>query len=136
MFLRNIVFRLVLWGLGLRLSWLSRHNEGFQSKVKGQSFVLQFGTFDNAVVRHYVFTDGVVSSHGGAHPAPASAISFVNAKVAMETLMAAGKDQSIFMKAMGDGRVKILGSDMSKLMVFMSVAKYIGPQKKRKKPAA
>ncbi|MFZ5757964.1 MAG: hypothetical protein ACOY3X_13745 [Pseudomonadota bacterium] len=132
MFLRNLVFRLVLWGLGLRLGWLSRHNEGFQGKIRGQDFVLQFGTFDNAVVRHYVFANGLVSSHSGAHEKPASAITFVNSKVAMDTLMKAAKDQTVFMKAMGEGKVKIAGSDMTKLMVFMSIAKYIGPQKKKR----
>lgn len=134
MFFRNLVFRFVLWVLGLRLGWLSRHNDGFREKIKGQDFVLQFGTFDNAVVRHYVFAGGDVTSRGGAHEKPSTSISFVDSKVAMDTLMAAGKDQTVFMKAMGDGKVKIGGGDMTKLMVFMSIAKYIGPQKK-KKPA-
>lgn len=136
MFFRNLVFRFVLWVLGLRLGWLARNNESFRDKIKDQDFVLQFGTGDGAVTRHFVFAKGVVSSHGGAHEKPSSSITFTDAKVAMDTLMAAGKDQSVFMKAMGEGKVKAGGSDMSKLMVFMQIAKYIGPQKKKKKPAA
>ncbi len=131
MFLRNIVFRLVLWGLGLRLGWLSRNNASFRDKIKDQDFVLQFGTADGAVTRHFVFAKGDVSSQGGAHPAFACAIEFTNSKVAMETLMAAGKNPSVFMSAMGTGKVKVTGDDMSKMMVFMQIAKYIGPQKKK-----
>lgn len=132
MFFRNLIFRFVLWGLGLRLGWLSRHNESFREKMKDQDFVLQFGTADGVVTRHYIFAKGAVSSHGGAHESPASAIVFSDSKVAMETLMAAGKNPSVFMTAMGTGKVKVAGGDMSKLMVFMQIAKYIGPQKKNK----
>lgn len=133
MFFRNLVFRFVLWALGMRLAWLSSNNESFREKIKNQNFVLQFGTFDNSVARHYVFANGKVASSGGAHENPSTTITFADSKIAMDTLTAAAKDQSVFMKAMGVGNVKIGGGDMTKLMVFMSVAKYIGPQKKKKK---
>ena len=136
MFFRNLVFRFVLWALGLRLGWLARNNDSFRDKIKDQDFVLQFGTADGAVTRYFTFAKGTVTSHGGAHEQPASSITFADAKIAMDTLMAAGKDQSVFMKAMGEGKVKAGGSDMSKLMVFMQIARYIGPQKKKAKPAA
>ena len=41
----NILFRIVLWGLGLRLRWLGNHNEKFRGKLTAQDFTMQIRTF-------------------------------------------------------------------------------------------
>lgn len=129
----NILFRVVLWMLGLRLRWLGNHNERFREKLKGQDFVMQFRTFDASAARAFHFNDGRVQPLPGLVDKPAVVLSFLDGKYAINTLMAAGKDQSVMMKGMQEQKVKIEG-DFAKLMVFMQVAKYLPPQKK-KKPA-
>ncbi len=127
----NLLFRIILWGLGLRLRWLGNHNEKFRDKIKGQDFVLQFRTFDGRAARGFHFQNGAVQSLPGVQPAPTVTLSFFDAHYALNTLKAAGKDQTIMMRGMAAGKVKA-GGDISKIMVFMQVAKYLPPQKKQK----
>lgn len=127
----NIVFRIVLWGLGLRLRWLGNNNERFVEKLKGQNFTMQFRTFDNGAARAFRFADGKVEPLPGIIEKPSITLSFLDSHYALNTLMASGKDQSIMMKGMQEQKVKIEG-DYAKLMLFMQVAKYLPPQKKKK----
>jgi len=127
----NFLFRIVLWGLGLRLRWLGNHNEKFREKLKGQQFSMQFRTFDNAAARAFRFNDGAVESVAGMIEKPSITLSFLDSHYALNTLMAAGKDQTAMMKGMQEQKVKIEG-DYGKLMLFMQVAKYLPPQKKKK----
>lgn len=129
----NFLFRIVLWVLGLRLRWLGNNNEKFREKLKGQDFTMQFRTFDNKAARAFHFRDGQVQALPGLIDKPSITLSFLDGHYALNTLMASGKDQSVIMKGMQEQKVKIEG-DFSKLMLFMQVAKYLGPQKK--KPAA
>lgn len=130
----NFLFRLVLWLLGLRLRWLGNHHEKFREKLKGQSFLMQFRTFDGKAARAFRFDDGRVTPVPGIAEAPSITLSFLDGKYAIDTLAASGKDQTVMMKGMQEQKVKIEG-DYAKLMLFMQVAKYLPPQKK-KKPAA
>lgn len=126
----NFLFRIVLWILGLRLRWLGNNNEKFREKLKGQAFTLQFRTFDGKAARAFRFNDGQVESLPGVIGAPTTALLFLDGHYALNTLMAAGKDPSVMMKGMQDKKVKVEG-DLAKIMVFMQVAKYLGPQKKK-----
>jgi hypothetical protein len=130
----NFLFRVVLWALGLRLRWLGNHNEKFREKLKGQAFTMQFRTFDNAAARAFRFDDGHVEPMPGLIEKPSITLSFLDSEYAMNTLMAAGKDQTAMMKGMQEQKVKIEG-DYAKLMLFMQVAKYLPPQKKKKPQA-
>lgn len=127
----NILFRVVLWGLGLRLRWLGNNNEKFREKLKGQEFSMQFRTFDNAAARAFRFNDGHIEPVPGVIEKPSITLSFLDSHYAINTLMAAGKDQTAMMKGMQEQKVKIEG-DYGKLMLFMQVAKYLPPQKKKK----
>jgi hypothetical protein len=127
----KVLFRIVLWGLGLRLRWLGNHNEKFREKLKGQQFSMQFRTFDNAAARGFLFNDGQVEPVPGMIEKPSITLSFLDSHYALNTLMAAGKDQTVMMKGMQEQKVKIEG-DYGKLMLFMQVAKYLPPQKKKK----
>lgn len=126
----NLLFRIILWGLGLRLRWLGKHNEKFREKIKTQDFILQFRTFDGKAARAYHFRQGAVQPLPGLQTAPTVTLSFLDAHFAINTLSAAGKDQTIMMRAMSENKIKAEG-DISKIMVFMQVAKYLGPQKKK-----
>lgn len=127
----TLVFRLVLWLLGLRLRWLGNNHEKFREKLKAQEFTMQFRTFDGKAARAYRFNDGHVEPLPGLIEKPSVTLSFLDGHYALNTLMAAGKDQAVMMKGMQEQKVKIEG-DFSKLMLFMQVAKYLGPQKKKK----
>ena len=129
----NFLFRVVLWLLGLRLRWLGKNHDKFVEKLKGQDFTMQFRTFDGAAARAFHFRDGQVEPLPGLVEKPSVTLSFLDGHFALNTLMAAGKDPSVMMKGMQEQKVKVEG-DYGKLMLFMQVAKYLGPQKK--KPAA
>lgn len=129
----TFLFRVVLWLLGLRLRWLGNNHEKFVEKLKGQDFTMQFRTFDGKAARAYHFADGKVEPLPGLVDKPSVTLSFLDGHFALNTLMAAGKDPSAMMKGVQEQKVKIEG-DYGKLMLFMQVAKYLGPQKK--KPAA
>lgn len=126
----NFLFSIVLWILGLRLRWLGNHNERFVEKLKGQNFTMQFRTFDGKAARAFRFADGKVEPLSGVIDNPSITLSFLDGHYALNTLMAAGKDQSVMMKGMQEQKVKIEG-DYGKLMLFMQIAKYLGPQKKK-----
>ena len=126
----NLLFSIVLWILGLRLRWLGNNNDRFVEKLKGQDFTMQFRTFDGKAARAFHFNDGTVTALAGIIDAPSVTLSFLDGHYALNTLMAAGKDQTVMMKGMQDQKVKIEG-DYAKMMLFMQVAKYLGPQKKK-----
>lgn len=126
----SILFSVVLWLLGLRLRWLGNNNEKFREKLKGQDFTMQFRTFDGKAARGFHFSDGRVQPLPGLLEKPSVTLSFLDGHYALNTLMAAGKDQTVMMKGVQEQKVKIEG-DYGKLMLFMQVARYLGPQKKK-----
>lgn len=129
--LHNLLFRLVLWLLGLRLRWLGNHHAKFREKLQGKTFVMQFRTFDGKAARAFRFEDGYVTPLPGVVDAPSITLSFLDGKYAINTLAASGKDQTVMMKGMQEQKVKIEG-DYARLMLFMQVARYLPPQKKKK----
>ncbi|OUS06519.1 hypothetical protein A9Q81_03050 [Gammaproteobacteria bacterium 42_54_T18] len=125
-------FWIMLLILGWRMSWLSRHNEGFQKQLDGKDFVLQFRTIDGGVGRHYQVSNGSVTAFPGVHQQPSMTLSFKDSAYAFETIMAAGKDPAVFMKGMQAQDIKTDG-DVSLMMWFMGISKYLPPKKKKKK---
>lgn len=125
-------FWIMLLLLGWRMSWLSRHNEGFQKQLEGKDFVLQFRTIDGKVARHYHVANGRVQASPGVNPKPSMTLAFKDSAYAFETIMAAGKDPAIFMKGIQAQDIKTEG-DVSLMMWFMGVSKYLPPKKKKKK---
>jgi len=125
-------FWIMLLILGWRMSWLSRHNEGFQKQLDGKDFVLQFRTTDGGIGRHYHVANGRVIASPGIHQKPSMTLAFKDAGYAFETIMAAGKDPAVFMKGMQAQDIKTDG-DVSLMMWFMGISKYLPPKKKKKK---
>lgn len=126
----NILFRILLWILGMRLRWLGNHNERFREKLKAQAFTMQIRTFDGAAARGFHFNDGHVEPQGGLIEKPSVTLSFLDSRYAINTLMSAGKDPSAMMRGMQEQKVTIEG-DYGNLILFMQVAKYLPPQKKK-----
>jgi len=125
-----MLFRLVLWLLALRLRWLGKRNAEVQKRLQQQDFVMQWRTVGGKPARWYNFTPSGISSRKGLHPNAQTSINFSDAKTAIEVLKRSAKNQMAFMEAMQSGAVKVDG-DASKLMWFMSLMPFIGPQKKR-----
>ncbi|OUS24395.1 hypothetical protein A9Q99_24595 [Gammaproteobacteria bacterium 45_16_T64] len=124
-------FWIMLLVLGWRMSWLSRNSEGFQKQLEGKDFILQFRTADGGIARHYHVANGRVQASPGVHQQPAMTLAFKDSTYAFETIMAAGKDPAVFMKGMQAQDIKTEG-DVSLMMWFMGVSKYLGPKKKKK----
>ena len=130
-------FWVLLWILGFRMAWVSRRNDAFKNKLKGMDAVLQFQTENGGVARHYILKDNVVNHHRGVHPDPTMALIFKDSGYAFRAIAGAGKDPGIFMKGMQEKNIAITG-DMSLMMWFMSIVKYLVPaflKKKKKKKA-
>ena len=125
-------FWIMLLILGWRMSWLSRHNESFQKQLDGKDFVLQFRTIDGGIGRHFHVANGRVIASPGIHDEPSMTLAFKDAAYAFATIMAAGKDPAVFMKGMQAQDIKTDG-DVSLMMWFMGISKYLPPKKKKKK---
>lgn len=125
-------FWLLLWVLGLRMAWLAWRNEKFRELLVDKDLVLQIQTKDEGIVRHYVIRNERVRPHGGAHGSPTTVLSFKDAVYGASTLLGGGKDPMTFMKGVQTQDIVIKG-DMSVLMWFMGVAKFLPPRRKKKK---
>ena len=124
-------FWFMLLVLGWRMSWLSRHNEGFQKKLEGKDFILQFRTADGGIARYYHVIGGCVNAYPGLYHQPSMALAFKDSAYAFDTIMAAGKDPAIFMKGIQAQNIKTSG-DISLMMWFMGISKYLPPKRKKK----
>lgn len=126
-----MLFRLVLWLLALRLRWLGKRNAEVKKRLQQQDFVMQWRTVAGHPARWYNFTPHGITSRKGLHPNAQTSIHFKDASTAMSVLKRSAKNQMVFMEAMQSGDVKVDG-DASKLMWFMSIMPFIGPQRQRK----
>ena len=73
-------------------------------------------------------SDNAISSKGRAHKDPAFTISFKDADTGLNILTS--KDKNAFMKGIQDKDITIDG-DLSLVMWFQSVSKYLKPRKKK-----
>ncbi|MEY1660763.1 hypothetical protein [Isoalcanivorax beigongshangi] len=121
-------FRLVMWILGLRLRWLGRRNEKFAGKLSGRNVLMQWRTKAGTPARWFHFSDGGVRSGAGLHPAPTVALSFEDAAYAFNVLKQAAGNQMVFMEGMQQQKIAIEG-DVSQMMWFMSLMKFIAPKR-------
>ncbi|WP_233243747.1 SCP2 sterol-binding domain-containing protein [Bacterioplanes sanyensis] len=103
-------------------------NPDFQQQLKGKDFAFQMQTEDGNVVRHFRIKDQAVKSKGKAHKEPAFTISFKDADTGLRILTA--KDKNAFMKGIQDKDIKVTG-DLSLVMWFQGIAKYLKPRKKK-----
>lgn len=121
----NLLCRLVLWMMGLRLRWLGNHSDAFRENLRGQEFVLQFRTFDGKAARAFCFNDGHVQPLPGLVAQPSVTLSFLDGRYALGTLLTSTRAQKI-MSGLQEQKLKIDG-DYAKLMLFLMTLKYLSP---------
>ncbi|WP_225670691.1 SCP2 sterol-binding domain-containing protein [Thalassolituus marinus] len=123
-----IKFQLLLWALALLMKKAARKNPDFTKQLEGKNFAFQLQTEDGKVTRHFVIANNSIRSKGKAHKDPAFTISFTDAATGLRILTS--KDKNAFMKGIQDKDIKISG-DLSKVMWFQSISKYLKPRKKK-----
>ena len=127
-------FRALLWALGLMMRRAARKSPEFREKLDGKDFVFQLQTSDESIVRHYKVAHKQIKSRGRSHYQPAFVISFKDPATGLRILTS--KDKNAFMKGIQEKDIVITG-DLSLVMWFQSISKYLKPTKKKKaKPVA
>lgn len=123
-------FRALLWALGLMMRRAARKNSDFQEQLKSKDFVFQLQTVDEKIVRQYKISDQQIKSRGRSHHSPAFVISFKDAATGLRILTS--KDKNAFMKGIQEKDI-IISGDLSLVMWFQSISKYLKPAKKKSK---
>src|SRR6218665_872067 len=118
-------FRVVLWYMARRMEVLSRTNSDFIARLHGRDFTLQLST-EQGVHRYFHVHHNRVHSRSELHATPDLALLFKTDEIAFRLISTA--DANSFMAAMQAGEVKLTG-DYALLMWFMSVGKYLKPQR-------
>lgn len=122
-------FRALLWALGLLMRKSARKNPDFRKQLEGKDFAFQLQTVDGKIVRHYKIADNKIVSKRRAHKDPAFTISFKDAETGLRIMTS--KDKNAFMGGIQTKEVVISG-DLSLVMWFQSISKYLKPSKKKK----
>jgi hypothetical protein len=120
----DLLFRVVLWLLGLRLRWLGRHNAAFRAELAAHDFVMQLRTFDGRAARAFHFLRGQVLPLPGLVAAPSVTLSFLGSHYALQVLLAVRNDVTAMMRGLQEQKVTVEG-DMAKMVVFMQVAGHL-----------
>lgn len=123
-------FRMLLWYMARRMEMLSRTHPEFIAKLHGRDFVIQVAT-DEGVHRFFRIQHNRVTSRNTLHDKPDLNLHFADNDVAFR-LLTTGEANS-FMAAMQKQEVKVTG-DYSLLMWFMSIGKYLRPNRRRPRP--
>ncbi|MAK89707.1 MAG: helicase [Oceanospirillaceae bacterium] len=121
-------FRMLLWALSLIMKKAAKKNPDFRKQLEGKNFAFQLQTADGGIARQFTVSDNAISSKGRAHKDPAFTISFKDADTGLNILTS--KDKNAFMKGIQDKDITIDG-DLSLVMWFQSVSKYLKPRKKK-----
>lgn len=122
-----IKFRVLLWALALLMKKAAKKTPDFRKQLEGKNFAFQLQTEDGSAVRQYVIADNRIRSKGRPHNDPAFTIAFKNADTGLRILTS--KDKNAFMKGIQDKDI-IISGDLSLVMWFQSVSKYLKPKKK------
>jgi len=99
-----------------------------RKQLEGKDFAFQLQTADGGIVRQFVVANNSIRSKRKAHSNPAFTISFKNADTGLRILTS--KDKNAFMRAIQEKDIAISG-DLSLVMWFQSVSKYLKPSKKK-----
>lgn len=122
----DILLRVLLWSISLRLRWRSRRDAAFRALLAGQDFTMLVRTFDGAVQRASRFVDGrVMAVAVPAASAQASfTLSFLDSRYAIRTLLGTRDDPSLMMTGVQEQKVRFEG-DFQKFAVFMQLMQYL-----------
>lgn len=124
-----MLFKLTMWIISLRISWLSRHNRAFRYAIREKRVILQFAISEDRAVRFFEFNNGVFTSRGDWHEkrglARSKAIlgerivvfTFLSSWEAMKTLIKGSKDDSVMLAAIRDKKLAVEG-DFTLFMWF------------------
>lgn len=110
----------LLYGLGLRLSWLDKHHDDkFTKLTNNKNIAIVFKS--NTMARYYRFYDGHFGQASGEPKEADLTVVFQNSLLGA-TLLAKG-DLASLMTAIQDGKVQITG-DYKLMMWFSGLAKH------------
>lgn len=123
----NVLLRVLLWFIGLRLRWRSRRDAGFRALLAGQDFTMLVRTFDGAVARASRFVDGRVTTAPALAGASSFTLSFLDARYAVRTLVGTRSDPALMMAGVQEQKVRFEG-DYAKFAVFMQLMQYLADQ--------
>lgn len=123
-------FRALLWFLSLMMRKAARKSADFRKQLAGKDFIFQLQTADGKIVRSFKVANEKISSKRRAHSDPAFTISFKDAETGLRLLTS--KDKNAFMRGIQEKDIVISG-DLSLVMWFQSISKYLKPKKKSKK---
>lgn len=121
-------FKLLLWGLAFMMKRASKKNADFRKKLEDQDLSFEICTQDNNIARHYKIKNQRISSGGGRIENPAFSLSFKDADTGLAIM--SDKDKNAFMKGIQNKDIVVTG-DLSKLLWFQSISKYLKPSKKK-----
>ncbi|MFY9180573.1 MAG: helicase [Venatoribacter sp.] len=123
-------FRALLWLLSIFMKKAARKNPDFQKQLKDKDFAFQIKTEDGSAIRAYKIKDNQVYSKRSGLNHPAFTISFKDADTGVRILTS--KDKNAFMRGIQEKDIVITG-DLSLVMWFQSISKYLKPQGKKKR---
>lgn len=121
---KALQLRFMLWMLGWMLYRRCKNSAEFRALLDDKDVILQFGTVDEKVARHYIVKNNVIISGGGIHPQASMALSFSDAPYAVGTLMS--RDQMLFMTGVQQQKITLTG-DAGLLMWFMTLMQQLKP---------
>lgn len=120
-------FRLLLWYMARRMDMLARTNTEFIGKLHGRDFVLQISTDENTHRYFHVHHNRVVS-HAERHAQPDLVLQFRSNAIGLRLISKGNAND--FMAAVQQLDVSMQG-DMTLLMWFMGIGKYLRPPRRR-----
>lgn len=120
-------FRFLLWFVAVLMKRAGRKNQDFKNKISGKQAVIQIATADGQLIRHFVFTDGTVSSEAGGHDKPSCTVIFKDAGFGFSALLPWNKRLQV--SGIQNGNIRVTGN-FSLFLWFQSLALLILPGKK------
>ncbi len=91
--IKNTIFRVILFGLGLAFNAKSKKFASFREEASKHDFVLQIKLKNDSIGRHYLFKGGkIVNAEYGIHAKPDVAMVFKSVDVALKIMTPTAKD--------------------------------------------
>ncbi len=124
-----MLFKLAMWMLSLRISWLSKHNKTFRYAIREKKLILQFAISGGKGVRYFDFNQGLFTSRRGWHEKHGlvkskgnlgeriAVFTFRSGGEAMGLLKNAAKDETVMLAAVRDKKLVVEG-DFTLFMWF------------------
>lgn len=102
-----IQFKLLLYGLGVKLETASKKSAAMKEHLANQDFIFQIQTRDNMCGRHFIVRDGVLISRPGVHPDPTFSQIWNDPGEAFKLLLK--RDDQVLKMAFDAGKYRLKG---------------------------